>query len=139
MTTTQLTPTRNWTRVGSEYSDTEAKRAIMVAIIDTLEWVELPPKGQKIRLGFMQGEAIKTAITEFRLPRVDMIAENGLYVGVDRLDSRESVSYALYGIQCHYTNGKSRIYLLDRGSDVVPVASDIWPDEHHLDSATILP
>jgi len=33
----------------------------------------------------------------------------------------------LHGIQANYSDGRVRLYILDRGHDLVVLASDLWP------------
>ena len=65
-----------------------------------------------------QGLAISAAIREFRIPKVDSVAY-----------SSALAPYDLIGIQGHYTNGRARVYIVDTGSSLTPVASDFWSGE----------
>ena len=100
---------RTWTNIGAEYS--EEHRGRLARAFDSLEWQALP-----IECGMLPGEGIKHAIREFRMPKVSHVAI-----------SHELAPYGLYGIRAHYSNGDAQIYILDRGSDLLPLASDFEP------------
>lgn len=98
---------RTWTQVGEE--ETQGKRTRYARMIERLKWQALPLK----KVGMMPAECIKTAIRELRLPKVSHIAI-----------TNEAAPYGLYGIRAHYSNGMAQVYILDRGSDALPIASD---------------
>lgn len=104
---------RNYTTVGADYTDTPHKKKSLAAAIDALEWREA--KGP---IPMMQGLAIKAAVEEFKIPKVTQAAVHGSFRGL-----------GLLGIEAHYSNGRARIYLLDRGSDALVLASDFFPAE----------
>ena len=60
--------------------------------------------------------AIRHAIKEFRIPNVSHIA-----------DSAKLEPFGFYGIRGHYENGCGEIFLLDRGTEVVPIVSIFTP------------
>jgi hypothetical protein len=85
---------------------------MIVGAIDALDW---QPTEGVTTLPMVPGLGIKHAITELRIPKVSHFAiGNGL------------APYGLYGIEGHYKNGRARVYVIDRGSDLLPVASDFW-------------
>jgi hypothetical protein len=85
---------------------------LMEQAIERMSWEE-PPK----RLPMSPGLAIQHLIRSMDLP------------GVDRISYRnyDFAPYGLYGIQANYTDGRVRLYVLDRGHDLVVLASDLWP------------
>lgn len=117
---------RAWTTVGEEYVE-RLGLAEVEAAIDGLEWQDVPVNG-KLTVGFMPGEAINTCIREFAMPKVSKIAidaferpaaspeEDGFYPG-------------FYGIEANYANGRVRVYVLDTGCGITPLASDFWEKE----------
>lgn len=102
---------RTWTKVGAIHNGTPAQREALAAEFDCLEWQDVP-----CELPSYQGLAIKEAIRQLRLPRVCRVAE-----------SAALAPYALLGIECRYSNGPARVYLVDEGSRTVVIASDFWP------------
>lgn len=113
--------TRTWTKVGRPaygYVGTDrgerpsitrqAGRRRIEAAIERLDWGEIPAQ-----LPMGPGMGIMAAVKELRLPRVSAIAI-----------SNELAPYSLYGIEANYRDGRARIYILDRGSDLLPLASD---------------
>lgn len=117
--------TRTWTTVGAEYTD-GARRTDVLAAIDSLTWVKARAN---MTLGFMQGAAIKTAIRELDLPDVTLIAHNGVVEWPPPNGDADGEAYAVYGIEANYRNGRARVYVLDTGTSLIPVASDFWPEE----------
>ena len=101
---------RTWTKTGATYST--GRRKSLARAFDALEWPALP-----IECGMMPGENIKHAIRELHIPKVSHVAI-----------SHERAPYGLYGIRAHYSNGDADIYLLDRGSDLMTLASDFEPN-----------
>lgn len=116
---------RSWTTVGAEYVE-RLGQAEVEAEIEALEWHELPEEGS-VDVAFSPGFAIKAAIREFGMPKVSAFAISGF--------SREGVGEddgfypGFYGIEANYKNGRARVYLLDVGVSVTPLASDFWPVE----------
>jgi len=102
---------RNWTSVG-EQEVCPPLRDIFLAEVETLEWHRLPCDDAPM----MQGEAIKAAITQLRLPKVSRVAWNGVFLN----------RMAVLGIECQYKNGRCRVYLLDTGTHTLPIFSDFW-------------
>lgn len=114
MSTTQ----RNWTQVGSKY---EPKREEVERVIAGLHWE--PVEGRK---AMMPALGVQAVIAELNLPRVSRIALNGL---IDMPDPPEGTAhYAIYGIECQYSDGKARVYVVDEGSVILPLCSDHFPD-----------
>ncbi len=101
--------TRTWTTVASKYNRTDAQRARLSAIFSRLTWCE--PKGD---FPMAPALAIQNLIQELRIPRVSLIALNGVHAG----------RYGVYGIEGNYKNGRVRIYVLDVGSQLLVLASD---------------
>ncbi len=107
-----VTVKRTWTKVGEEFTGEHAKREQIAGAIERMEWQEIP-KGGSLTLGMMPGEGIKAAIRELHIPKVSHVAV-----------SNELAPYGLYGIRGHYKNGDANVFIVDRGSDMLPVCSD---------------
>lgn len=112
-TTLDLAPAsagvRNWTTVGAKFTRTERQRANVAGAVARLEWVA--PEGE---FPMLPAENIKAAIRSLRIPKVSLIAIGTMG------------RYGFYGIEGNYANGRARFYVLDRGSEVVLVASDFF-------------
>jgi hypothetical protein len=105
---------RNWTEIGAEFD-----RAIVERAIAVLDWQKLP-----IETGMMQGEGIKAAIRMLGIPRVSHVA-----VGTINNGKAEGGLCFFYGIRGHYENGDADVFIVDRGSDMIPVCSDFTSKE----------
>jgi len=112
-TTLDLAPAsegvRNWSNQGAKFTKTARQRANVVGAIKRLEWVK--PEGE---FPMLPAENIKAAIRCLRIPKVSLIAIGTMG------------RYGFYGIEGNYANGRARFYILDRGSEVVPLASDFF-------------
>jgi hypothetical protein len=117
---------RTWTEVGAEYVERLGKRSVEHEI-EALEWT-LKPEGGTATVGMMPGMAINKLIEEFALPRVTGFAISGFErPGVP--DVSEGFYPGFYGIEVNYSNGRARIYVLDVGATLIPLASDFWATE----------
>ena len=96
--------------------DQDATRAHIAREIDGLTWRE--PSGS---FPLTPGMALQKLVEDFRIPNVSAVAING---GVPMPDGPERAYYSLYGIEANYTNGRIRMYVLDAGTILVPVAID---------------
>lgn len=117
----------DWTSTGEGLVERLGGRGAVEAAIAELEWQAIPEEGS-LTVGFMPGEAIKTCIREFRIPKVSAIAidsferpaaspeEDGFYPG-------------FYGIEGNYSNGRARIYVLDTGTSIQPLCSEVFPSD----------
>lgn len=114
------TMTRTWTVIAEVYNASEEQRQQISAIIDALEW-----RDWRKTMPFAQGYAIQNAVRELRIPQVSQIAWNGT-LSFTYSDNDEGGCYGIYGVEGHYKNGRARVYLLDRGADVMPLATDFW-------------
>lgn len=105
---------RSWTTVGAAL-ELEGRatpdRDEYARLFDGLEWE--PVAGAK---PMMPGLAIKHAIAELGIPRVSRVAI-----------SHELAPYGLYGIEGNYKNGRALVFIVDRGAELVPIASDFYP------------
>jgi len=99
---------RTWTNIGKEHS--EQRHDELGAMFDRMDWQELP-----CSIGMMPGLAIKEAIKQLRIPKVSHVAH-----------SHELAPYGLEGIIGHYKNGEVRVYLIDTGTEITPLASDFY-------------
>ena len=112
---------RTWTEVGAPLVGTRLEDGIeltqdtVAEIIDHLDWQEAHPG---MDLPAVPGLGIAQCIRELRIPKVSHIAV-----------SNELAPYGLYGIRGHYTNGHADVFVVDRGSDLIPVCSDFYPKE----------
>jgi hypothetical protein len=115
---------RTITNVGARYTAGD-RLAQVEEQIEALEWHELPDDGA-LSAPFMPGEAIKAAIAQLRLPKVSRIAWNGALAFHD--DPEQDGEYpGLCGIEANYRNGRARVYIVDNGTEILPVVSDFWP------------
>lgn len=130
-------PDRTWTEIGEQLFDVDratreghnycAGRDVVAAAIDGLDWVELPADGS-LTLPFSPGEAIKTLIRELDLRGVRRIAWNGALPVRDDVEHSRGL-YGLYGIEVPERGGLLRLFAVDRGTDLLPVAVDRIPAE----------
>lgn len=104
---------RTWTTVGREVVPDD-KREEVGRYLDAMEWVD--PTGRSF--GLSPGMAIKEAIKELQIPRVTHVATDNAMAPFD-----------LLGIRAHYKNGRADIYMVDRGTDCVIIATDFYPVE----------
>lgn len=111
---------RSWTTVGAEFVEQLDQRSVEHEI-EAMEWQEIP-RGRSLTLGFMPGEAIKTAVRELALPKVSQVAVSSF--------DRPGFYPGFYGIEANYRNGRARIYVLDTGTGLTPLVSDFWPNEN---------
>ncbi len=100
----------NWTEIGAEYSTGEHAREKIIGAYNKMEWLELKDKPT---MGFMQGNGIKAAIKEFRIPAFAVA------------DSFELAPYGLYGIKANYKdNNRVDILVIDSGDSITPVCAN---------------
>lgn len=109
---------RTWLGIGKDLVERLTQRSVENKI-KNLRWRTIPTDGSRMDLPFSPGEAIKTAIKEFGLPKVSAIAIDSF--------SRPEFYPSFYGIESNYKNGRARLYLLDDGVTLTPLASDFWP------------
>jgi hypothetical protein len=96
----------------------------VAAEAERMEWQELT-EGGSLTVGFMPGHAIKAVIGELGIPKVSAIAISSF----DRpASNREDDGFypGFYGIEGNYTNGRARIYVLDLGTCIEPLFSDLY-------------
>ena len=110
---------RTWTSIGAPY--VEGREAQINRAIDALAWESV--EGEK---PMMPALAIGDAIKQLRLPKVSRVAIATTDLTYPDGDCGRAY-YALYGIEANYKNGRARLYLLDRGSESIPVCSDFYP------------
>ena len=129
------TQDRTWTKTGGQLFDAERAtreghnyatgREAVEAGIDGLTWVEVPAEGE-LRLPFTPGEGIKAVIAQLDLRAVRRIAHDGAVTVRDDAESSTSL-YSLYGIEVPEAGGLLRVFVVDRGTDLLPVAYDRVP------------
>ncbi len=88
--------------------------ALVQDAIERMTWQEPPD-----RLPMSPGLAIQAIICRLELPRVDLISYRNW----------DLAPYGLYGIQANYRDGRVRFYVLDRGHELVVLATDLWDAE----------
>ena len=135
--TTPNAPTldRTWTETGAQLFDAARAnreghnyatgRDVVVAGIDRLTWVEIAPGGV-LDLPFSPGEAISAVICGLALRDVRRIAWDGSVAVRDDVEGSRSL-YSLLGVEVGERGGLLRLYAVDRGTDVLPVAYDRIP------------
>lgn len=117
MAATATESRRDWMDVSREITD-EYRAAIEEQIV-ALEWTT------RRELPMSPALAIRECIAELRIPKVSKVAINGTLTVPD--GPEESAYYSIYGIEGRYANGRVRLYVLDRGSDLLPLCADFWP------------
>lgn len=135
--TTPSAPTldRTWTETGAQLFDAARAnreghnyatgRDAVVAGIDRLTWVEITPGGT-LDLPFSPGESINAVICGLALRDVRRIAWDGSVAVRDDVEGSRSL-YSLLGVEVGERGGLLRLYAVDRGTDVLPVAYDRIP------------
>jgi hypothetical protein len=108
---------RTFTTIGSEY--TKGREDQFSAIFDSLKWE--PVTGSK---PFAQGEAIKAAIQQLRIPKVSEVALHGVWEDPGERGS----AYGVYGIRGHYKNGTAEVFIIDSGVGITVLCSDLYPN-----------
>jgi hypothetical protein len=104
---------RTWTQIGKQHN-TGSARGHLEALISKMQWT---PAAEHRQEGMMPAMGISEAIKQLRLPKVTDYAITG----------SDIPCFGLYGIRCHYKNGMAQVYVMDLGSELIPVASDFWP------------
>lgn len=112
---------RSWTTVGATLVARLGQQDVE-AEIETFDW---QPVEDGLEVAFSPGHAIKTAILEFGLPKVSAIAISGF--AREGGDEEDGFYPGFYGVEANYRDGKARVYLLDTGVELIPLASDHWP------------
>ncbi len=110
--------TRTWTEIGTpligrRLEDGHLTRPLVEQAIEMLRWLDAE---QDMDLPMIPGLGIQAAIKELRIPKVSQVAI-----------SHELAPYGLYGIEGNYKNGRAHVYVVDVGSELIPIASDFWP------------
>lgn len=111
-------PQRTWTRIGADFT-TPSRPSDVLRAIGTLR--------RRIVAGcrplpVFQASAIVGAARGYGLPALSALALSGLHSSL----IWQGDNYAVYGIEAEYPNGRARLYLLDRGTMLVPLASECW-------------
>jgi len=99
---------RQWTQVGEAYSGTEELKSRFEAVVQAVEWQDLP-----CTLGMTPGKAVRAAILEFQIPNVQRVG-----------CSLEMAPLGVLAVEGIYSDGVVRIYFVDQGDVLVPVMSD---------------
>jgi hypothetical protein len=125
-------PRRDWLSIGAKAMEEGTEHEIDTAegwivehrpisrerverAIPKLQWVE--PEGN---FPISPGMALQAAIEQLELPKVSAVAYRGEdeHVGFH--------NYSLYGIEANYKDGRARVYVMDRGHDLVPLCVDFY-------------
>lgn len=65
----------DWMNIGAEYNGTDEQKKRISGIVDRLDWLDVPgPGAPPLEVAMMPGEAIKSLIKEFRIPKVSRVA-----------------------------------------------------------------
>ncbi|MES1975741.1 MAG: hypothetical protein V4472_25060 [Pseudomonadota bacterium] len=115
---------QNWTTVGAPYSTNPKYRSRILRDAKTLTWVDVSD-GATHSLPMMPGEGIKAMIAQCHLPKVSKVGYGCVAFGGNQEDGFGDLG--LYGVECHYRNGRAVVYAVDRGSDMLMVLSEFWP------------
>ena len=136
---------RTWTETGAQLFDAARAtreghnyatgRDAVVAGIDRLTWVQITPGGT-LDLPFSPGESINALICGLALRDVRRIAWDGSVAVRDDVEGSRSL-YSLLGVEVGERGGLLRLYAVDRGTDVLPVAYDRIPAPATLTTALI--
>ena len=121
-----------WIPIAGREFPTE-KDAILKSI-NSLKWESVT--GSK-PAGY--GLTIKETIQEFKIPKVDQIAYGGTPFGTK---AEPGAAYSVFGVIGHYINGTRKLFFVDGGSVVIPVASVLVGEavtESDLDEAATTP
>jgi hypothetical protein len=97
----------NWTKVGADHINREQA----AAAIDRLVWLDLSIPENRTQ-GMMPAMGISECIKQLHIPHVSHIAI-----------SSDLAPCGLYGIRGRYTNGIGEVFILDEGTDCIPIAS----------------
>ena len=104
---------RDYTKVGkTEYTREEVDKAI-----SSVEWEAF--RGDN--LPFCQGEALKKAIKEFKIP-ISKISRMCLH-------GQMKEHHGFYGLDVDYKNARVQMYIADNGCSICVVACDVWEKE----------
>lgn len=115
MEATMTAPTRrDYTKVGERFD-----REKFEAAAANLTWVSPPPA----ELAMIPALGISKAIEELRIPKVSALASDGMF---EEPDGEEMAYYSVYGIEGNYKNARVRILIADTGTELIPVAMDVW-------------
>ncbi len=125
---------RRWTATGEQLFDAAratreghchaAGLAAVATAIDGLTWHDVTDTG--LELPFSPGQALEHLIRELSLPGVPRVAWNG---AVPVRDDAEHTTgaYGLYGIEFTDAGQCVRLYAVDRGVDLLVMATDTRP------------
>lgn len=112
---------RTWTEVGKAAPERleggcRLTPATVAAAIEAMTWQPVPTGTEALELPMVPALAVERLVSELRLPKVTAIS----------VDSADLAPFGLYGIEANYSNGRARLYVLDLGSVLTPLASDFW-------------
>lgn len=125
----QLTDVEASERAGHNWTTRDAIERAVTAV----RWDDVPDGGG-LTWPMSPALAIQAAISDLRLPNVTRIGRATL----DAWDNVEApgrtLAYELLAVEARYSNvGTARVYLVDRGTDVLPALVDL-PD---VDAETV--
>lgn len=116
---TKNTLKTDWTEVGREYLQTPEDKEKVLSEAKRLQWKEIE---EGLTVGLCPGSAIKNAIKELRIPKVDRIAIGGGF----GLSKEPEAAYGFYGIQGNYKNARVEIFILDDGCSCTPLFMQVY-------------
>lgn len=119
---------RTWTEVGAEMVERLGGREEVDAEAERMEWQELLEEGG-LTVAFMPGHAIKAVIGELEIPKVSAVAISSFDRPASRPEEEDGFYPGFYGIEGNYTNGRARIFVLDLGTCIQPLFSDLYAKE----------
>lgn len=115
---------RTWTQ-HSKINSTKAQKTALANAIDRMEWVS--PKSQ---LSMSSAYVVAAMISEFDIPNVSAVSGDGRYSVLGR-------AYNLIGVEGNYSDGRVRVYAIDDGSKLIPIATDFWSNEARSNPKTL--
>lgn len=113
---------RAWLGSGAECTRPESEaRTAIEREIELLRWRSVD---DDLRLPASTALALRECVRQLRLPGVSQVAHNGQ---LEWTDGPETVVYGVYGIEAISQDGRVRVYVLDRGTELASLARDLWP------------
>ena len=109
--TVKSNPRIDWLKVGKSHSEGHENK--IIKIISRMEW-DFDFVGKDLPMG--PALCIKETIKQLKLPKVSAISYS----------CNELAPYGFYGVEANYKNSKIRIFVVDEGSETVPVCVFVW-------------
>lgn len=109
-------PRRDYTQVGREYTETYGEE--IEREVAGLQWTTETMLPMSPALG------IREVIKQLGLPKVTATAIGGCIEVPD--GPFETATYSIYGIEANYSDARIRVYVLDRGHELIPLYMDVF-------------